>query len=1123
MISTIKSDRSVQPATFSFQLSTNSIQLLFSVLGLLVSAVLTHAAPVRFDIPAQPAALALQAFIKQSGAQVMFLQDEARGVRANEVRGELEPAVALEQLLAGTGLVAKQTSDSNFAVARPVATKPGSIEGVVREEGSGKAVAGAKVQIAGTEIFALTDKRGRFTLEEVPAGAQVLEITAGGMQRTKVTDVTVRSGHRHTLSTIEVPALVAGVEQMEPYIVSAKKNDGVIEMDPFAVEGRRMEVVAGGNLDLPRSENDALPFTVFNREEIVRSGLTDLTTFLRREILETNAIGIPVSQDMSAGLYFAAPGSSNLDLRGFGFDETVILINGRRLPNVQVQNTRYPADVSAVPVAMIERVEVLPASASALYGDNAVGGVINIVLRPNIQATELTATWNNAFAFDAPQSAVSLVHGRNLLDGRLNLRLGVTHNRTVPVRENELGYYRAVQARTLAAATPALTANVFGPTTNIRSTDGTPLFGVGTSSVTSVAPGANGAGGLGAFTGRDGVRSFGVYDGPGGTGSATITGEGTILGADSPYDRPVEQTVYNAAALWRPKPWIEFSVDGSYSRSDSDHGARILRMTHIVPASVPTNPFGKSVTVSWHETLVDREDYNNTRFETSTVSAGLLVKAPGEWRISLDGQYGASGSRSYFVHAISTAPITDLVTRGILNPFRDTQIFAPPAEIYDAVSYNSGHTLRFSSAEAILRVTNQSLRLPTGIGSLVVGASYRVSDSENYESQYRLPDGTVTLTTSFLQNRTNKDWSGFVEFRAPLLPRQWLPRFVHGVEGDLGWRYADSDTFDRSPNPPTLGFKVDLAGGFSLRGSYTTGYKPPTPEMSVPVTEAVPTSVNVNDPRRGGERYTVLQDRSPNPTLVPEDSVTRTLGLVWQRGRTHRWRMAVDYNDTEKVNELSSQSASSFVLLESYFPERIERAAPTSGDPFGVGRVTRVRSGYINIAGTRAKSWSGQARYAWTECFGGMLDVSARFSWFDSFTTKVLPTSPVIENIENPDAPLFGYLKYRGSVGAGWTGRTWGFGADGRYYHALVLPRFLWTAQRSDRVDKYWEFDLHAHTDLTQWIPWKNDRYRLRGQLRLNNVFGADFPFNANNTTYGVQPYGDWRGRMYSVSITANF
>jgi hypothetical protein len=72
-------------------------------------------------------------------------------------------------------------------------------------------------------------------------------------------------------------------------------------------------------------------------------------------------------------------------------------------------------------------------------------------------------------------------------------------------------------------------------------------------------------------------------------------------------------------------------------------------------------------------------------------------------------------------------------------------------------------------------------------------------------------------------------------------------------------------------------------------------------------------------------------------------------------------------------------------------------------------------------------------------------------------------------------------------------------------------------------VDKYWEFDLHAHTDLTQWIPWKNDRYRLRGQLRLNNVFGADFPFNANNTTYGVQPYGDWRGRMYSVSITANF
>ncbi len=1094
--------------------------ILALTLGLL-AAVPGFATPVKFDIPAQPADAALELFIRQSGMEVMYNQADLAKVRSTAVQGEMEPDAALTRLLTGTGHTHRKNGDSKYMVTASAA-QTGSIEGSVRDE-SGRPVAGARVGITSTGLSVVTDNRGRFVISEAPSGDHELQITAGGIQNTKVTDVTIKAGHRLTLSAISVPAQSAGVMQLNPYIVSAKKNDGVVELDPYAVEERRLETVAGGNLDLPRTENDALPFTVFDREALVRSGVTDLAVYLQREILETNAVSIPASQDVSGGLYYAAPGSSNLNLRGFGFDETVILVNGRRLPNVQVQNTRYPADVSAIPIALIERIELLPASASALYGDNAVGGVINIILRPNIQATELAVTWNNAFAFDAPVSSVSLVHGRNLLDGRLNVRLGITHNRLVPVRENERDFYAAVEARALANATPALSANVFGPQPNIRSTDGTPLFGAGTSSVTSVAPGANGTGGLAAFGGRDGVRSFGVYDGPGGTGSATTTGDGTLLGADTPYDRPLEQTIYSAAFLWRPRPWLEVAVDGSYSRADSDHGAHILRLTQVVPASVPTNPFGRAVTVSWYETLVDREDYNHTRFETSTLAAGLLFKAPGEWRISLDGQYGESGSRSSFVRAISTAPITDLVVRGVLNPFRDTQVFAPPPEIYDAVSYNANHTLRFSTAEAFLRATNQALSLPTGTGSLVVGASYRVSDSENYESYYRLPDGTVTLENSYLQNRTNRNWSGFIELRAPLVPQPWLPRLIRAIEGDLGWRYADSDTFDRSPNPPTFGLKVDLAGGLALRGSYTTAYKPPTAEMSVPVTEPAPTSININDPRRGGERYAVLQDRSPNPTLVPEDSVTRTAGLVWQRGRIHRWRLAVDYNDTEKVNELSNQSASSLVLLEDYFPERIERAAAAPGDPYGVGRVTRVRSGYINISGTRARSWSGQVRYAWTECFGGTLEASARVAWFDSYTTKLLPTSPVIENIENPDAPLFGYLKYRSSGGVAWHGRTWGCGVDARYYHALVLPRYLWPVQGGDRVDKYREIDVHTHVDLTRWLPWKHDRYRLRGQLRINNVLGADFPFNVNNTTYGVQPYGDWRGRMYSASITASF
>jgi hypothetical protein len=194
------------------------------IAGILLAAFVTRAVAVHFDIPSQQASSAIQVFIKQSGQEVIYPFDDLQKVTANAVSGEMKPAVALSRLLANTGFSARQSKPNQFVVAAVSSANFGTVDGEVREAQTGKPIQGAKVQIAGGQNTVSTDKRGRFALEEVAAGSQVLLIAAEGMQNTRVTDVDVRAGHRLSLGPIAVPAQQSGVVHLTPFSVSAKKK-----------------------------------------------------------------------------------------------------------------------------------------------------------------------------------------------------------------------------------------------------------------------------------------------------------------------------------------------------------------------------------------------------------------------------------------------------------------------------------------------------------------------------------------------------------------------------------------------------------------------------------------------------------------------------------------------------------------------------------------------------------------------------------------------------------------------------------------------------------------------------------------------------------------------------------
>lgn len=1079
-----------------------------------------QAAPVDLQIPAQPAAGALIAFSQQAQVEVLFAYDDLRAVTAQPVAGRYEPEDALVRLLKDTGFIARRKSPGRFVVSSSARTT-GTIRGRLVDT-EGQPAANVTIAMPGTTLAARSNEQGDFTLPGIGPGRHELVVTGEGYQPVRIEGVEIEAGQLAWLPRQRLKR-VGKLELLEPFIVQGRSVRMRPLDDSAALLGPRR---ATGNLDLPRTINDALPYAIYTREQITRSGVVALNEFLQRVVLEGSATTQPPEQSGSFSLDEGFAGSANLRLRGYtAQDETVILINGRRLPEIQTSVTQtQPPDVNFVPLSLIQQVEVLPASASALYTGNPVGGVINIVLRPDVTATEVNATYTNTTGgYDAPQSSLSLQHGQSLLGGRLRLRFNAVFSNSAPATESELGLRAAHVARSPLPGDP-----LFRATPNVRSADGSPLFGPGSPSFTSVAPGAPGTGGLAAFAGRAGLRSIDLFDSPGDM-SASLTS------ADSPYGRRQRRTTYFGSVTYDPLPWLQVGVDATHSTTILNRGLDVLSAELSLPAAAPANPFGRDVLVALNETAPQLGDnYSEGHIDFSSGVAGLLLRLPADWRVSLDAQYARNVVKYRGLAGVDPMRWQQLVDSGRYNPLRDTQVAGPPADFYDrALIYRGGRdrfvTLGdYNTVDAAARISNQSLLLPTGKGAVIAGADYRRLELADYQEQPTYADGTPSDLPTARTGRTLQRYSFFGELQAPLLSARFLPRWLHHLEGDIAARYVASDQSNEVNVAPTFGLKADFAGGLAFRASVTTSNRFPTPQLSQAVSGSgggPGGGVNqqtINDPLRQ-ETYAVAVDEIVDAGLPPEDAVTQTAGLIFERGREHRFRASLDFVDTRKTNEILALGPTELVNVESLFPDRVERAAPVPGDLHAVGRITRLRTGSVNASWRRSQNWSTTLTYAWTGCAGGTLELRSRLLFFQRFERQVFANSPVVDELNRPDGttPL---LRYRADVNAGWSNRRFGFGVDSQYFHSRILPLPERAAQGADRIKPYWQLDAYAQVDLSRWVPWKTEHGGLRAQLRVNNLSGFDYPKYANDGSgSGVQPYGDWRGRTYSLSLTATF
>ena len=242
---------------------------------------------------------------------------------------------------------------------------------------------------------------------------------------------------------------------------------GVLLISAFqaqAQDAQRVEIT-GSNIKRIASEGP-LPVEVITRAEIERRAVTSTNDLLR---------SLSYMSSLNDELVSNSPnttGSATAGFRGLSGDQTVVLLNGRRLANYGFDGAFV--NLNTIPIGAIERVEVLKDGAAAIYGADAIGGVINFITLKNYNGVKASASYGQSSRNDAKELSASVTAGFGNLDtDRFNVLANLNYFQRDPLmnldrdRTSSADYRRFGGGNQLSTFAP--TGNFVNPTTNLQS------------------------------------------------------------------------------------------------------------------------------------------------------------------------------------------------------------------------------------------------------------------------------------------------------------------------------------------------------------------------------------------------------------------------------------------------------------------------------------------------------------------------------------------------------------------------------------------------------------------------------------------------------------------------------
>lgn len=199
-------------------------------------------------------------------------------------------------------------------------------------------------------------------------------------------------------------------------------------------------VVTGSRIRTPdlRSPN---PLVSVSAAQLEQSGQTNLTSYLVRVPALTNSLDSPrTAGNAQPDGAIGQVGLNLLDLRGLGANRTLVLVDGRR--HVAGQADSAAVDVNAIPIDLVQRVDVLTGAVSAVYGADGVSGVVNFIMQRDFDGVKARAQAGISERGDAGSRLASIVAGHNFAGGRANLTLAYEYAASDPLANDDRDYLR---------------------------------------------------------------------------------------------------------------------------------------------------------------------------------------------------------------------------------------------------------------------------------------------------------------------------------------------------------------------------------------------------------------------------------------------------------------------------------------------------------------------------------------------------------------------------------------------------------------------------------------------------------------------------------------------------------